>query len=262
MTEPDGEGLQGSSGVSLLSPLCARARDGDKQTKGDNPCKPATAPGLAAANCPPKPEPARKKGRRKRVGRGPISVPRGDFGPPIRLEEARGHDGVVLRPADTIVEDAPDPHAPNSTIRRARRKDPLLVLLRARTIEQYHVEAAERLRADMEASSPSMPGALRFGVHVAPFQVAGLAARHLEAAENVRGAHAAIGADAWPVVDCLLQGSTITDSVRYARVHRTKATNLLCDGLERLARHFGLAPLPGRIGHLRNHTSRLSEHQQ
>jgi len=99
------------------------------------------------------------------------------------------------------------------TIRRARRKDSLLALLRARTIEPYHVEAAERLRADMEASSPSMPGALRFGVHVAPFQVTGIAERHLAAAKSVRKAFAAIGADALPVVDCILRGSTITEGV-------------------------------------------------
>jgi hypothetical protein len=51
-----------------------------------------------------------------------------------------------------VVGDAPDPHAPKRTIRRARRTDHLLVLLREGTIDQRQADAGEMLRNAMERS--------------------------------------------------------------------------------------------------------------
>jgi hypothetical protein len=71
--------------------------------------------------------------RARRVGRDLGVVNRSDYGPGIRLEAIRAHDRAIVREADVEVVDAPDPHVPTVTLRRARRTDPLEVLKRAGT---------------------------------------------------------------------------------------------------------------------------------
>ena len=169
-------------------------------------------------------------------------VNRSDYGAGIRLKAIRAHDGALLREADVTVADAPDPHLPRVTVRRARRTDPLIVLCRAGTIDQRQVDAGELLRAAMEESLPSMPGVTRSEVHVAPFLRATVSDRQLRACRTVRSAFLILG-DKLPVVVWILLGGTIGGYAAHARMRHTTAADLLRNGLDRLARHFGLAPV-------------------
>ena len=181
-------------------------------------------------------------GRARRVGRDQGVVDRSDYGHGIRLKSIRTRDGDVLREADVTVEDAPDPNAPRTTVRRARRTDSLMVLYRAGTIEAHHLDAGEMLRAQMEASSPSMPGMVRSEVHVAPFLRSTVSDRQLRACSKVRSAIVALGATR-SVVEWILLNGTIGGYARHTQIRHTTAAGLLRDGLDRLARHFDLAPV-------------------
>jgi hypothetical protein len=183
--------------------------------------------------------------RARRVGRDLGVVNRSDYGHGIRLGPIRAHNGVLLRDADVVVADASDPHAPKVTIRRARRTDPLVVLFHAGTIDQYHVDAGELLRAEMESSMGPMAGTARSEIHVAPFLRAQFPDRHIASANTVRRARAAIGAPSLPAVDWVLLGGPITAYAEHVGMRRTRAAVLVRDGLERLARHFGLVPVSG-----------------
>ena len=101
-------------------------------------------------------ERAEQLARARRVGWDAGLVKYSDYGPGIRLGPVRAHDGAMLREADVIVGDAPDLYAPKRTIRRARRTDHLLVLLREGTIDQRQADAGEMLRNAMEWSQRSM----------------------------------------------------------------------------------------------------------
>ena len=61
----------------------------------------------------------------------------------MRLEAVIAHDGTLLREVDVTIADAPDPHMPRVTVRRARRSDPLTVLYRVGTIDRLQVDAGE-----------------------------------------------------------------------------------------------------------------------
>ena len=184
---------------------------------------------------------AQQLARARRVGRDLGVVGRSDYGAGIRLKAIRTHDGTLLREADVTVADAPDPNLPRVTVRRARRTDPLIVLCRAGTIDQREVDAGELLRAAMEESLPSMPGVTRSEVHVAPFLRATVSDRQLRACRTVRAAFLILG-DKLPVVVWILLGGTIGGYAAHARMRHTRAADLLRDGLDRLVRHFGLAP--------------------
>jgi hypothetical protein len=180
--------------------------------------------------------------RAGRVGRDLGVVNRSDYGHGIRLKPIRARNGALLREADVRVADAPDPDAPRVTVRRARRTDSLLVLYRARTIEPHHLDAGEMLRAKMEESLPSMPGVTRSEVHIAPFLRATVSDRQLRACRTVRSAFLTLG-DKLPVVVWILVGGTIGGYAAHARMRHTTAAGLLQSGLDKLARHFGLAPV-------------------
>jgi hypothetical protein len=180
--------------------------------------------------------------RAKRVGRDRGVVNGNDYGAGIRLEAVYGHDGTLLREADVTVADAPDPHMPKVTVRRARRTDPLMVLHRAGTIDQLQVDAGELLRTAMEESLPPMPGVARSEVHVAPFLRGTFSDRQLRACQTVRSAFLVLG-DKLPVVVWILLGGTIGGYAARARMRHTTAAGLLQSGLDKLAQHFGLAPV-------------------
>jgi hypothetical protein len=88
--------------------------------------------------------------RARRVGRDLGVVNRSDYGHGIRLVPTVGPCGTILREADVEVVDAPDPHVPKVTLRRARRTDPLEVLKRVGTINAREREAGEKLRDAIE----------------------------------------------------------------------------------------------------------------
>ena len=137
--------------------------------------------------------------------------------------------------------DAPDPHIPKRTIRRARRTDHLLVLLREGTIDQRQADAGEMLRNAMERSQRSMPVTPRSEGHVAPWDRTAISEQQLKAGCHVRRALAALDDVTRPGVLCILRdGWTIRDYAAFAHVRHTTAAKLLCRGLGALADHYEL----------------------
>ena len=180
--------------------------------------------------------------RARRVGRDLGVVNRSDYGPGIRLEAIRAHDRALLREADVTVADAPDPDAPKVTLRRARRTDPLAVLIRAGTINAREREAGEKLRNAIERSQPSLPGMFRSEVHVAPQDRVAISERQLKAGCHVRRALAALDDVVRPAVLCIVRdGGTIRGYAAFAHVRHTTAAELLRRGLGALADHYRLA---------------------
>jgi DNA-directed RNA polymerase specialized sigma24 family protein len=147
-----------------------------------------------------------------------------------------------LRDADVTVADTPDPDAPKVTRRRARRTDPLAVLIQAGTINAREREAGEKLRGAIERSQPSLPGMFRSEVHVAPQDRVSISERQLMAGCHVRRALAALDDVARPAVLCIVRdGGTIRDYAAFAHVGHTTVANLLRRGLGALADHYKLA---------------------
>ena len=184
-------------------------------------------------------ERAEQLARARRVGRDAGLVKYSDYGPGIRLEPVRAHDGAMLREADVVVGDAPDPHAPKRTVRRARRTDHLLVLLREGTIDQRQADGGELLRNAIERSMPVTP---RSEGHVAPWDRTAISEQQLKARGHVRRALAALDDVARSAVLCIVRdGWTIRDYAAFAHVGHTTAAALLCRGLCALADHYRLA---------------------
>jgi hypothetical protein len=185
---------------------------------------------------------AEQLARARRVGRDTGLVKSSDYGPGIRLQPARAHDGTMLRDADVTVGDAPDPDMPKRTIRRARRTDHLLVLLREGTIDQRQADAGEMLRNAMERSQRSMPVTPRSEGHVAPWDRTAISEQQLKAGCHVRRALAALGGVARSAVLCIVRdGGTIRDYAAFAHVGHTTAAELLRRGLGALADYYKLA---------------------
>jgi hypothetical protein len=163
------------------------------------------------------------------------------YGPGIRLELIRAHDGVVLRDADVTVGDGPDPHAPKRTIRRARRTDHLLVLLREGTIDQRQADAGEMLRNAMERSQRSMPVTPRSEGHVAPWDRTAISEQQLKAQRHVGSTLAALDESFTQAVLWVLNGGTIRGYAEFWHMRHTTAAELLRRGLGALADHYKLA---------------------
>jgi hypothetical protein len=179
--------------------------------------------------------------RARRVGRHPGVVDHSDHGPGIRLEAIRAHDRALLREADVTVADTPDPHAPKVTLRRARRTDPLAVLIQAGTINAREREAGEKLRNAIERSQPSLPGMFRSEVHVAPQDRTEGSLHQLWACRKVREALAALDITVIPAMLWVLHGGMIRGCAAFAHVRHTTAAELLRRGLGALADHYRLA---------------------
>ena len=180
--------------------------------------------------------------RARRVGRDLGVVNRSDYGHGIRLAPIRGPDRAILREADVVVSDAPDPDMPNVTVRRARRSDPLEVLTRTGTISAREREAGEKLRDAIEQSQPSLPGMFRSEIHVAPHDRVAISERQLKARCHVRKALAALDDVARPVVLCIVRdGGTIRGYAAFPHVRHTTAAEMLRRGLGALADHYKLA---------------------
>jgi hypothetical protein len=178
--------------------------------------------------------------RARRIGRDLGVVNRSDYGHGIRLVPIRGPGGVILREADVVVDDGPDPRRPNSTVRRARRTDPLDVLKREGTINARESEAGEKLRDAIEWSQSSLPGVSRSEVHVAPWDRAAISEQQLKAQRHVDSALAALDESVTAAVLWVPNGGTIRGDAEFWHVRHTRAAELLRRGLGALADHFGL----------------------
>jgi hypothetical protein len=144
-----------------------------------------------------------------------------DYGPGLRLRPARGsRRGERLREADVEIEDGPDPARPDSNVRRARRSDPFVALLRARTITIREFDAAELLRNDLQAAETSIPCSGQSSIHVQPFRRVGISDRQVNAAGASRRAMAVIAVLNRAVVLWVVLGGTVEGFALYARTRR------------------------------------------
>jgi hypothetical protein len=176
--------------------------------------------------------------RARRVGQDNGIRQHSDFGHGIRLEAIVSGDTVV-READISIEDAPDPRNPRIIVRRARRTDSLHVLWRMGTIDHRQIDAGERLRWSMERSLAPLPGIAQSEVHTSPFSRVVIAQGQLKAVRQVRHAGEAMGRCRTAVL-WILMGGSINGLAAWARCHKTTASELVQDGLDLLADHYGL----------------------
>ena len=184
---------------------------------------------------------AEQVARARRVGRDYGIVATCDYGPGLRLEPVHAHDGALLREADVMVADAPDPDAPKRTIRRARRTDHLLSLLREGTIDRRQADAGELLYNAMERAQCSLPAVSRSEVHVPPWDRTAISEQQLKARRHVDSALAALDNAVTPAVLWVLDGGTIRGYAAFAHVRHMTVADLLCRGLSALADHYRLA---------------------
>lgn len=139
---------------------------------------------------------------------------------------------------DVVIEDAPDPAAPNSILRRARRADPLHTLLEHKSITRRQFDAVEALRADVESGLPSLAGASQSEVHTAPWARLAICDIQVDACASVRDAMAVVPPRHRMVLAWMLGGGTITGFLTFARVSRTTAVQGLRTALDAVAVHY------------------------
>ena len=177
--------------------------------------------------------------RAARVGRDDGVQHGRDYGPGLRLRPARGRRrGERLREADVEIEDGPDPARPNNTVRRARRSDPLVALMRAGTITTREFDAAELLRDELQSAHASIPCTGQTSIHVQPFRRTGISDRQVNAAGASRRAMAAVAIANRAVVLWIVLGGTVEGFALYARTRRAPCGERLKAGLDELADHY------------------------
>ncbi len=177
--------------------------------------------------------------RAKRVGSDDGMQHGRDYGPGLRLRPVRGRRrGERLREADVEIEDGPDPGRPNDTVRRARRSDPLVALLRARTITAREFDAAELLRVELQSAQASIPCTGQSSIHVQPFRRTGISDRQVNAAGASRRAMAAVAIVNRAVVLWIVLGGTVEGFALYARTRRAQCGERFKVGIGELANHY------------------------
>lgn len=140
-----------------------------------------------------------------------------------------------IRPA-VVVEDAADPDAPNRTIRRARRSDPLRLM----GMSDREWAAAERLRADFDLSQGYREGdGMPVRVDTSPRGSVEFTDMQLDAQTSLTGALMR----AWPYHDVLfgvvLEWKPLDVVARERRMRRERVPEWLRLGLARLTEFYG-----------------------
>jgi hypothetical protein len=178
--------------------------------------------------------------RAVRVGRDRGVVNLVDCGTSLRLEPVHAHDGLtVLRDADVVVDEEPEEPGSRRRQRRARRVDPLDVLLRIGSLTRRQHAAAAMLRGDCETASPKLPsGCAQSSVHVAPWSRVGISRAQLEASEDVREALSAVRAREQPVLTWVISGGSVGGYALYAQIRHGAALARLQGALDGLAQHY------------------------
>jgi hypothetical protein len=164
-----------------------------------------------------------------------------DYGPGLRLAPVHARRrGALLREADVLVEDAPDPDSPNRVLRRARRVDPLVTLHRAGTISGQGLDAVELLREDLQAAEGSIPSNFsRSEVHLSAHQRTGIGDREIQGRTRVRRAMLAVSVINQPICLWIACGGTIGAYVRLTGVRHDKTTAArLAEGVGQLVQHY------------------------
>jgi hypothetical protein len=184
---------------------------------------------------------AEQQARVQRVGRDPLGVvDLADYGHSIRQVAVLDHRGVTLRGPDVELSEAADVSAPNRCVRRARRSDPLLTLERTGCISSLQLEAAERLRDDIERSAASMPAGTMPAARTPPWDRTGVSEAQVGAMAAVRDAIAEVDENDRLALLWMLAGGSVAGFSRIARQHHQTVTNSLRTALAALVRHYRL----------------------
>jgi hypothetical protein len=239
-------------GKSRLRLVCARLRAAEVPTGATVHAwawqAPAPAPGrpLAAATAVPPPrsvvaarvlasQQQRQREETARIGRvGREEHTPGNFGPALRRRAVRDRRGRLLRDADVVVVEAPDPGAPRRTLTRAMRVDPLLALRRVGSIGKREIDAADDMRCCLECMTPSMGGGYGLAVHVSIFDRVGISSAQVAASRRLRRIEDRLGA-LWPPVLWVCMGGTVLGYAEYRRQRLATASEAVRDGLRELA---------------------------
>jgi hypothetical protein len=160
-----------------------------------------------------------------------------DVGPTLRLEAVIDPTGTVIREADVSIATVRDPAQPQRIIRRAVRADPLDALERAGSITGREVEAAELLRASLEALTPPLGQTGGMAVQTSPF-LRSISAVSLEACCVARQAAAALGRLHWEAVLWVCLGGSVSGYAAYRRMRLAAAGERVRTGMQRLANHL------------------------
>jgi hypothetical protein len=160
-------------------------------------------------------------------------------------QRAKPRDSADLGPnilherGDVTVISAPDPDAPNRTIRRARRVWAPDVLLANGTIQQEHHAAATRLH---DAYALGVLGAReRLAIFIDRTGTpAAFGDAQLAAARDYREAAQAVGIVAMSALSwCVLSYGTVGGWAACRGWHQQRAQGYLIAALDRLAEHYG-----------------------
>jgi hypothetical protein len=178
--------------------------------------------------------------RAARVGRDDGLREGRDYGPGIRLRPALARRRGLLREADVEVVAGPDPARPNATVSRARRCDPLVKLHKAGSIAGRHVDAAEKLREQLEAAECGGGGGSLSEIHVPAHQRQGVSDWQLLNSTRVREAVNAVASTNRPMLMWAVNGGNVSGFATFARMRHTTAAEYLRAGLAELADHYRL----------------------
>jgi len=145
----------------------------------------------------------------------------------------------VLREADVIIEDGPDPLEPRVTVRRARRCDPLQRLLAFGSICNRQFDAAERLRSDLEASMPrsANAGFIWHFIGTANDRLP-LTEGQMRASTRVREAFGLVPAGDREMLVWMISGGSVVGYARYAHLRDQSVRSALRSVLDLLADHY------------------------
>lgn len=179
--------------------------------------------------------------RAARVGRDDGLREGRDYGPGIRLRPVKvRRQSELLREADVEVIAGPDPARPNVTVSRARRCDPLVKLHKAGSIAGRHVDAAERLREQLEAAESGGGGGALSEIHLPAHQRQGISDWQLRNSTWVREAVSAIAHDNRPVLLWAVAGGNVSGFAAFVGVRHNTVSERLRAGLSELADHYRL----------------------
>jgi hypothetical protein len=164
-----------------------------------------------------------------------------DYGPGIRLRGVRARrQSVLLREADVEVTAGPDPARPNVTLTRARRCDPLVKLHKAGSIAGRHVDAAEKLRQQLEYAEAGGGGGDLSEIHVPAHQRRGISDWQLLNLTHVRNAVSAVTHDNRPMLLWAVSGGNVAGYAAFVGIRHNTASERLRAGLSELADHYQL----------------------
>ncbi len=155
--------------------------------------------------------------------------PIGDYGPALRIK--RG---------DVAVVDAPDPGAPNRTIRRAMHTPPYVALQRKGRLSSEEREACDRyaITCEAELGAKSQDG---IAIASPPWARGHPAMSQVQASASLRNAHQAVGISGTILLRLFVRDCLPVAEIARRRAEREEITlGRIASAIRRLAEHWGM----------------------